>query len=123
MYFLRNTYPAQSADSGSAGSEGAIECQISSNHLLKLVNLAEIFTGNSVYILEWIFVGLSYSRAILGISVPGGGAGQAPPPPPPPIGGRCQIYHNVDNLKPLFNFRLVLKINEDILGSFGALHV
>ena len=79
MYFLRNTYPAQSADSGSAGSEGAIECQISSNHLLKLVNLAEIFTGNSVYILEWIFVGLSYSRAILGISVPGGGAGQAPP--------------------------------------------
>ena len=107
---------------GVQGSEGAIECQISSNHLLKLVNLAEIFTGNSVYILEWIFVGLSYSRAILGISVPGGGAGQAPPPPPP-IGGRCQIYHNVDNLKPLFNFRLVLKINEDILGSFGALHV
>ena len=52
VYFLRNTYIAHSTDSGSAGSEGIIECQISSNHLLKLVNLAEIFTGNSVYILE-----------------------------------------------------------------------
>ena len=121
MYFLRNTYPAQSADSGSAGSEGAIECQISSNHLLKLVNLAEIFTGNSVYILEWIFCwSLLLEGHIRNFSSGGWGWSGSPPPP---IGGRCQIYHNVDNLKPLFNFRLVLKINEDIVGSFGALHV
>ena len=42
---------------------------------------------------------------------------------PPPMGWKYQIYHNVDNLKPLFNFRLVVKIDEDILGAFGALHV
>ena len=41
----------------------------------------------------------------------------------PPHMGKCQIYHNVDNLKPLCNFMLVLKINEDILGTFGALHI
>ena len=103
MYFLRSTYPAHSTDSGSAGSESIIECQIRSNHLLKLVNLAEIFTGNSVYILEWIFVGLSYSRAILGISVPGVGLVCLPPPPP--------IYLNVDNMKPW------------LVITFGALHV
>ena len=49
---LRNEYPAQSTDSGSVGSEGVLKCQISPNHLLKLINLAEIFTGNSVYIRE-----------------------------------------------------------------------
>ena len=128
MYFLRSTYPAHSTDSGSAGSESIIECQIRSNHLLKLVNLAEIFTGNSVYILEWIFVGLSYSRAILGISVPGrnfrgwsappllrgdihirnfssvGGAG-LPPPPPPPMGGDIRYILHVDNIQPIYRFR------------------
>ena len=52
------------------------------NMAVKLVNLAEIFTGNSVYILESISVGLSYSRALLEISVPGGGAGLPPPPTP-----------------------------------------
>ena len=51
------------------------------NMAVKLVNLAEIFTGNSVYILESISVGLSYSRALLEISVPGGGAGLPPPHP------------------------------------------
>ena len=33
------------------------------------------------------------------------------------------IDHNIANLKPLFNFMLVLTIKGDILGAFGALHV
>ena len=49
---FRNTYVAQSAGSGSVVGEGCIKCQISPNHPLKLVNLAEIFTGNSVYMKE-----------------------------------------------------------------------
>ena len=49
---FRNTYVAQSAGSGSVVGEGCIKCQISPNHPLKLVNLAEMFTGNSVYIKE-----------------------------------------------------------------------
>ena len=40
-----------------------------------------------------------------------------------PSGGRCQVYSNIANLKPKFNFMHILIINEDILGTFGALHV
>ena len=40
-----------------------------------------------------------------------------------PSGGKCQVYHNIVNLKPKFNFMRILIINEDILGAFGALHV
>ena len=49
---FRNSYLAQSAGSGSVAGEGKVICQISPNHPLKLVNLAAIFTGNSVYIRE-----------------------------------------------------------------------
>ena len=41
----------------------------------------------------------------------------------PPSEGVCQIYHNLLYLKPLFNFLHVLKINKDILRTFGALHL
>ena len=41
----------------------------------------------------------------------------------PPQRGVCQIYHNLLYLKPLFNFLHVLKINKDILSTFGALHL
>ena len=51
------------------------------------------------------------------------GVGAPIPPPPRPPGGRCQICHNIVNLKPKFNFIHILTINEDILGIFGALHV
>ena len=57
---------------------------------------------------------------ILRISVPGGGVAAWPVPPKR---GGCQIYHNLVNLKPLFNFLHVLKINKDILSTFGALHL
>ena len=40
-----------------------------------------------------------------------------------PSGGRCQVYYNIVNLKPKLNFFHILIINEDILGTFGALHV
>ena len=40
--------------------------------------------------------------------------------PAPPTEGACQIYHNLLYLKPLFNFLHVLKINKDILSTFGA---
>ena len=33
------------------------------------------------------------------------------------------MYHNLVNLKPLFNFWHVLKINKDVLSTFGALHL
>ena len=52
----------------------------------------------------------------------GGGGGGCGWPVPPKRGG-CQIYHNLVNLKPLFNFLHVLKINKDILSTFGALHL
>ena len=52
----------------------------------------------------------------------GGGGGVCGWPVPPKRGG-CQIYHNLVNLKPLFNFLHVLKINKDILSTFGALHL
>ena len=42
---------------------------------------------------------------------------------PAPLRGGCQIYHNLLYLKPLFNFLHVLKINKDILSTFGALHL
>ena len=45
------------------------------------------------------------------------------PPPLPPQSWGCQIYHNLLYLKPLFNFLHVLKINKDILSTFGALHL
>ena len=48
LYSFRNEHLAQSTDSGSATGEGAIKCQISLNHPLKLNNLAEILAGNSV---------------------------------------------------------------------------
>ena len=67
--FFRNTYVAQSAASRSVFGEGCVKCQISPNHPLKLVNLAEIFTGNSVYIKEWICFRLANSRATLKISI------------------------------------------------------
>ena len=51
-----------------------------------------------------------------GVGVWGGGAGL-------PCLGKYQVYHNIANLKPLFNFMLVLTIKGDILGAFGALHV
>ena len=41
----------------------------------------------------------------------------------PPSKGLCQVYHNVSNLEPQMNFIHVLTIKEDILGSFGALHL
>ena len=44
-------------------------------------------------------------------------------PPYHPSGGRCQVCHNIVNIKPKFNFLHILIINEDILGTFGALHV
>ena len=34
-----------------------------------------------------------------------------------------KVYHNIANMKPKFNFMLILIIIEDILGAFGALHV
>ena len=40
-----------------------------------------------------------------------------------PSGGKFQIYHNIANMKPKFNFMHILIINEDILGAFRALHV
>ena len=40
-----------------------------------------------------------------------------------PSGGKFKIYHNIANMKPKFNFMHILIINEDILGTFGALHV
>ena len=40
-----------------------------------------------------------------------------------PSGGKYQVYHNIANLKPKFNFMHILIINQDILGTFGALHV
>ena len=49
----------------------------------------------------------------------GGGAAW----PAPPQRRVCQIYHNLVNLKPLLNFWHVLKINKDILSTFGALHL
>ena len=38
-------------------------------------------------------------------------------------GGKCQVYHNIANMTPNFNFMHILIINVDILGAFGALHV
>ena len=102
---------------GSAGGEGIVKWQIRPKHPLKLFNLAQIFTGYSIYSSEWNCIGLRTSRAILRISVSGGGAGL------PPVRGGCQIYHNLLYLKPLFNFLHVLKINKDILSTFGALHL
>ena len=98
---------------------GYSEMADQAKHTLKLFNLAQIFTGYSIYSSEWNCIGLRTSRAILRISVSGGEAGM---PPPPPRGG-CQIYHNLLYLKPLFNFLHVLKINKDILSTFGALHL
>ena len=95
-----------------------MKCQISPKHPLKLFNLAQIFTGHSVYSSKWNGIGLRTSRVILRISVPGCVAGLFPPKE-----GGCQIYHNLVNLKPLFNFLHVLKINKDILSTFGALHL
>ena len=40
-----------------------------------------------------------------------------------PSSWKCQVYHNIANTKPKFNFLHILIINEDILGTFGALHV
>ena len=94
-----------------------MKCQISPKHPLKLFNLAQIFTGYSVYSSKWNCIGLRTSRVILRISVPGGVAGLFPQK------RGCQIYHNLVNLKPLFNFLHVLKINKDILSTFGALHL
>ena len=65
-----------------------------------------------------ICIGLAHSRATLGISISGWGR-----PPYHPSGGRCQVCHNIVNIKPKFNFLHILIINEDILGTFGALHV
>ena len=56
---------------------------------------------------------------ILRISVQGGVAAW---PVPPKRGGVSNISYLV-NLKPLFNFLHVLKINKDILSTFGALHL
>ena len=50
--FLQKYICSQSTGSGNVVGEGCIKCQISPNHPLNLVNLAEIFTGNSVYIRE-----------------------------------------------------------------------
>ena len=47
----------------------------------------------------------------------GGGAGL------PPLRGGVSNNHNLLYLKPLFNFLHVLKINKDILSTFGALHL
>ena len=61
---------------------------------------------------------------ILRISVPGGvAAWPVPPKRGGGGGGGCQIYHNLVNLKPLFNFLHVLEINKDILSTFGAKHL
>ena len=92
--------------------------QIRPKHPLKLFNLAQIFTGYSIYSREWNCIGLRTSRAILRISVSGGWGW-----PAPTQRGVCQIYHNLLYLKPLFNFLHVLKINKDILSTFGALHL
>ena len=40
-----------------------------------------------------------------------------------PSSWKCQVYHNIANTKPKFNFLHILIINEDILGTIGALHV
>ena len=50
--FIQKFISNQSAGSGSVAGEGKVKCQISPKHTLKLVNLAAIFTGNSVYIKE-----------------------------------------------------------------------
>ena len=91
--------------------------QIRPKHPLKLFNLAQIVTGYSIYSSEWNCIGLRTSRAILRISVTGVGLAC------PPSEGACQIYHNLLYLKPLFNFLHVLKVNKDILSTFGALHL
>ena len=90
---------------------------------LKIVQSCSNFTGYSIYSSEWNCIGLRTSRAILRISVSGGGAGLPPPTPHPPQSWGCQIYHNLLYLKPLFNFLHVLKINKDILSTFRALHL
>ena len=91
--------------------------QISPKHPLKLFNLAQIVTGYSVYSIESNCNGVKTSRAILRISVPWLGLACSPQR------RVCQIYHNLVNLKPLLNFWHVLKINKDILSTFGALHL
>ena len=48
MCSFRNAYLVQSAGSGSVGGEDVIKCQISQNHLLKLINLAELFTWSTL---------------------------------------------------------------------------
>ena len=50
--FIQKFISSQSAGSGSVVGEGKVKYQISPKHPLKLVNLAAIFTGNSVYIRE-----------------------------------------------------------------------
>ena len=83
----------------SAGGEGIVKWQIRPKHPLKLFNLAQIFTGYSIYTaVNEIAFGLRTSRAILRISVSGGVASL------PPLRSGCQIYHNLLYLKPLFNF-------------------
>ena len=61
---------------------------------------------------------LANSRATLQMSILGCGGHQCHP-----SRWKCQVYHNIANLKLKFNFMHILIINEDILGTFGALHV
>ena len=78
MYSLRNTYQAQNTCIGSACSEGTRNFKFSSKHPLNGLDLAQIFTGNSVFIIELNCICLTNSRAIFGISVSGCGPGLPP---------------------------------------------
>ena len=53
--------------------------QVSPKHPLKLLNLAQIFTENPIYIREQNCIGLDHSRAVLEISFPGVGLVWSPP--------------------------------------------
>ena len=82
--------------------------QISQNQYQILVYNSEIWPENQLAYTKSNCIGFSF-----------GGFGW----PAPPSEGVCQIYHNLLYLKPLFNFLHVLKINKDILSTFGALHL
>ena len=57
-------------------------------------------------------------KPIKNFNFPGFGARLSPPQI-----RKYQVYPNTTNLKLFFNFAYVLTIIEDILGSFGALHL
>ena len=98
---------------------GVVIWHISPKPHLNFINLAQIFTGNSVHIRHWYCIGLTYSGNQLKISIFRGlGPGSAPLK----LGNIRYIL-----IQPIWSssliFAYVLTIIEDILGPFGALHL